>query len=72
MSINGIAYTLSNPDGTTTFVPGGGLSSFTLWTPATAISLYSAGGDAEALPGNAGPLGTNAVETVWVVSIRVH
>ena len=49
---NGIPYTLLNPDGSTTFVAGGGGSSFTLWTPTTAIALYSAGGDVAPLAGN--------------------
>ncbi|WP_455153258.1 filamentous haemagglutinin family protein [Bradyrhizobium cenepequi] len=54
----GIPYTLRNADGTTTLVASGGQSSFTLWRPATAINLYSAGGDVAPLTGTA----FNAVE----------
>ncbi|MBR1223208.1 filamentous hemagglutinin family protein [Bradyrhizobium sp. U87765 SZCCT0131] len=39
---NGTPYTLSANG---TFYAGGGASSFALWTPATSISLYAAGGD---------------------------
>ncbi|MGY3608185.1 MULTISPECIES: filamentous haemagglutinin family protein [unclassified Bradyrhizobium] len=58
VDLNGIPYTLRNADGTTTLVASGGQSSFTLWRPATAINLYSAGGDVAPLTGTA----FNAVE----------
>ncbi|WP_165420984.1 filamentous haemagglutinin family protein [Bradyrhizobium sp. Leo170] len=57
VDLKGIPYTLPNADGTTTLVAGG-QSSFTLWRPATAINLYSAGGDVAPLTGTA----FNAVE----------
>ena len=47
----GIPYLLRNADGSTTLVPTGGFSAFTLWTPASAIRLYSAGGDVAPLQG---------------------
>ncbi|UGY05985.1 filamentous haemagglutinin family protein [Bradyrhizobium quebecense] len=50
VDLNGIAYTVRNTDGTTTLMSGG-QSNFTLWTPATAINLYAAGGDATVLSG---------------------
>ena len=50
---NGTSYTLRNADGTITLVASGGQSNFTLWTPATVINLYSAGGDAQVQGGNA-------------------
>ena len=53
INTNGIPYTLRNADGTIDFIASGGQSSFSLWTPATAINLYSAGGDVAALTGNA-------------------
>jgi filamentous hemagglutinin family protein len=43
--LSGIPYALINPDGSITPEAGGGISAFTLWTPTTAIALYSAGGD---------------------------
>ncbi|WP_229168033.1 filamentous hemagglutinin family protein [Bradyrhizobium altum] len=49
---NQTPYTVRNADGTTSLITGGGQSRFTLWTPATAISLYAAGGDVAALDGN--------------------
>jgi filamentous hemagglutinin family protein len=48
---DGMPYTAINPDGSTTLVSNGGTSSFTLWRPATAIALYSAGGDVMPLAG---------------------
>ncbi|WP_420967014.1 filamentous haemagglutinin family protein [Bradyrhizobium sp. B120] len=50
VDLNGIAYTVRNADGTTT-LHSRGQSNFTLWTPATAINLYAAGGDAAVLSG---------------------
>ncbi|MGY3529681.1 filamentous hemagglutinin family protein [Bradyrhizobium sp. USDA 4452] len=50
VDLNGIAYTVRNADGTTT-LQSRGQSNFTLWTPATAIDLYAAGGDAAVLGG---------------------
>ncbi|WP_375782797.1 filamentous hemagglutinin family protein [Bradyrhizobium sp. Pha-3] len=50
VDLNGIAYTVRNADGTTTLMSRG-QSNFTLWTPATAINLYAAGGDATVLNG---------------------
>ncbi|AOZ03705.1 hypothetical protein BKK81_32360 [Cupriavidus sp. USMAHM13] len=47
----GIPYLLRNADGSTALVPTGGFSAFTLWTPASAIRLYSAGGDVAPLQG---------------------
>jgi filamentous hemagglutinin family protein len=49
---NGMPYTVRNADGTTALVKSGGQSSFMLWTPATAVNLYAAGGDAAVLDGN--------------------
>ena len=40
----GISYNLINPNGSTTFVSGQGVSSFSLWTPTTAISPVHGGG----------------------------
>jgi filamentous hemagglutinin family protein len=51
LTIGGDSYTLINPDGTTTAFAGGAGTAFTLWTPSTAISLYSAGGDVTPLSG---------------------
>ncbi|GGF06588.1 hypothetical protein GCM10011611_10090 [Aliidongia dinghuensis] len=51
VDLNGMPYTLPNASGTPTLVSSGGLSSFTLWTPATAINLYAAGGDVAPLVG---------------------
>ncbi len=48
---NGSPYTVLNPDGTTTLMSQRGTTDFTLWTPATAIDLYSAGGDVAPLAG---------------------
>ncbi len=53
----GIPYLLRNADGSTTLVPNGGTSAFTLWTPGSAIRLYSAGGDVAPLQG--GTAGNN-------------
>ncbi|MDF3835855.1 filamentous hemagglutinin family protein [Cupriavidus basilensis] len=53
----GIPYLLRNADGSTTLVPNGGTSAFTLWTPGSAIQLYSAGGDVAPLQG--GTAGNN-------------
>ncbi|MGY3486981.1 filamentous hemagglutinin family protein [Bradyrhizobium sp. USDA 4011] len=50
VDLNGIAYTMRNADGTTSRFSGG-QANFTLWTPATAINLYAAGGDAAVLNG---------------------
>ncbi len=56
----GMPYTVRNADGTTTLVKSGGQSSFMLWTQATAVNLYAAGGDAAVLDGNtAGTSGAN-------------
>ena len=52
VDLNGSAYTVRNADGTTTLVNRGGQSSFTLWTPTTAVDLYAAGGDVAVLDGN--------------------
>ncbi|HEY4276102.1 MAG TPA: filamentous hemagglutinin family protein [Rhizomicrobium sp.] len=41
----GNPYTILNPDGTTTFFGGGSTTSFTLWQPTTAITLFSSGSD---------------------------
>jgi len=46
-------YTVTDASGKATVTAGGALSSFTLWTPATAVNLYAAGGDVAPLTGNA-------------------
>ena len=51
---NGLAgnpFTQINPDGTTTFVPNGSITAFTLYRPTTAINLFSSGGDVAPLTG---------------------
>lgn len=44
-------YTQIMPDGSTSLSHSGGISRFSLWTPQTAINLYSAGGDVAPLMG---------------------
>ncbi|MCK9915644.1 filamentous hemagglutinin family protein [Microbacteriaceae bacterium K1510] len=66
---NGMPYTVRNADGTTTLVTSGGQSSFMLWTPATAISLYAAGGDAAVLDGNT--VGTSGANRAYPGTLLV-
>ncbi|WP_051334972.1 filamentous haemagglutinin family protein [Bradyrhizobium sp. Ai1a-2] len=54
VDVNGRSYTAFAPDGTPTFAANGGNASFTLWTPATSINLYAAGGDVAPLAGQVG------------------
>ncbi|ALS66641.1 MULTISPECIES: filamentous haemagglutinin family protein [Pandoraea] len=48
----GGVYTVTDASGKAYGTARGALSSFTLWTPATAINLYAAGGDVAPLTGN--------------------
>ncbi|WP_375787154.1 filamentous hemagglutinin family protein [Bradyrhizobium sp. Pha-3] len=52
VNVNGGPYTRVNGDGSTTLMSSGGRTNFTLWTSATAISLYAAGGDVAPLAGD--------------------
>ncbi|WP_158231291.1 filamentous hemagglutinin family protein [Bradyrhizobium sp. C9] len=52
VNFNGGPYTQVNGDGTTTLMSSAGRTNFTLWTSATAISLYAAGGDVAPLAGD--------------------
>ncbi|WP_461334877.1 filamentous haemagglutinin family protein [Bradyrhizobium embrapense] len=52
VNYDGGAYNQINGDGSTTLVSSGGRSKFSLWTSATAISLYAAGGDVAPLAGD--------------------
>ncbi|MEW6642770.1 MAG: filamentous hemagglutinin family protein [Pseudomonadota bacterium] len=69
VDVNGITYTVRGADGTplrqadgSPVLTHGGQSSFSLWTPETAIRLYAAGGDVALLAGNvAGTAGSARV-----------
>jgi hypothetical protein len=52
VDVNGTPYTSLNANGSATLNSSGGVANFTLFTPTTAIDLYTAGGDAAALEGN--------------------
>ncbi|HEX7921152.1 MAG TPA: filamentous hemagglutinin family protein [Bradyrhizobium sp.] len=52
VNFNGGPYTQVNGDGSTAVMSSGGRTNFTLWTSATAINLYAAGGDVAPLAGD--------------------
>ncbi|WP_298379794.1 filamentous haemagglutinin family protein, partial [uncultured Bradyrhizobium sp.] len=52
VNFNGGPYTRVNGNGTTTLMSSAGRTNFTLWTSATAINLYAAGGDVAPLAGD--------------------
>jgi hypothetical protein len=45
LDLNGLGYTVINSDGSATNVGGGAQTKFTLWSPTSAVSLFSAGGE---------------------------
>src|SRR5262249_52701611 len=49
---NGLPYSVLDTDGSVVAGVGGATSTFTLWTPTTAIALYTAGGDVAPLVGS--------------------
>ncbi|WP_081768830.1 filamentous haemagglutinin family protein [Herbaspirillum sp. RV1423] len=49
--VKGMYYTMRDANGMPTVIAQGANTQFTLWTPSTAIQLYSAGGDATPMTG---------------------